>query len=683
MTISTTESRISYNGNGVTTEFAFPYRFFLNADLTVILVDVAGASTTLVLNTDYTVAGANLSAGGTVTLSVAPAVGERLVIARLVPLTQEVDYITGDPFPAETHEGALDKLTTIVQQQQEQLSRTLQLPIESDADASTIDPAAVEIVAGIAADVTTVALNNTNVTTVATNDANVTTVATNIGNVNTVAGISADVTAVVADQADIGIVATNIANVNAVGTNIANVIAVDANETNINAAVANAANINTVAADGADIGTVAANIASVNTVATNDANVTTVATNIADVNTVAANIGNINTAVAELPDLSSKVPRTSTTGSAVIPTGTEAQRDVAPAAGYLRFNADIDSFEGYDGTAWGAIGGGATGGGAGLFYKTDPTTVAFDKTGTDTVSIKAGTQVDVAGTVVEFAVATAITMPALVVGTDYAIWVKDDATIEASSNHSSAPAAGNWRKIGGFHYAPGGNATAQAGGNTTAQINEYSFWDLKFRPACPDPRGMTLVADAFWSDIYLTGVDHHINGTSKYNVTIADGSAPPKVPLAFGGNGSTAYSNGNWWHFAETLRSHGKRLPTYSEFAALAYGTTEAVSSGGTDVPTTGVNGTGATSAWNVFTSKWGVVQSSGCLYTWGDEFGGGAAAASWTANTGGRGSTYQMENAARFGGAWDSASNSGSRCSRWANSPAALGQQRWLARRL
>lgn len=332
MTISTTESRISYNGNGVTTIFAFPYRFFTNTDLTVILVDALGASTTLVLNTDYTVTGADESAGGTVTLSVAPAVGERLVIARVVPLTQEVDYITGDPFPAETHEGALDKLTAIVQQHQEQLSRTLQLPLESDVDASTIDPAAVEIVAGIAANVTTVATNNANVTTVATNDANVTIVATNIGNVNIVAGISADVTAVVAGQADIGIVATNIANVNAVGTNIAGV----------------------------------------NTVATNIVNVGTVATNIADVVIVADNIGNINTAVAELPNLSSKVSRTSATGAAVIPAGTVAQRDGTPAAGYLRFNSDLDSFEGFDGTNWGSIGGGATGGvGNAVFYEND------------------------------------------------------------------------------------------------------------------------------------------------------------------------------------------------------------------------------------------------------------------------------------------------------------------------
>lgn len=307
----------------------------------------------------------------------------------------------------------------------------------------------------------------------------------------------------------------------------------------------------------------------------------------------------------------------------------------------------------------------------GLFYKADPTTVAFTKIGAGTASIKAGTKVDVAGTVVTFIAATAITMPALTAGTDYAIWVKDDATIQATTNFSTAPGAGNWRKIGGFHYAPGGNAAAQAGGDTTPAINAYSFWDLKFRPACPDPRGMTLVADSFWSDIYLLGVDHLTNGTSKYNVSIADGSAPPKIPTKFGGTGSNAYSTLNWWEANEVLQSYGKRSPSYDEFAALAYGTTEATSSGGSDVPTTGVSGTGATNAWNKFTSRWGVIQATGCLWIWGGEFGGGTASAAWTANTGGRGSTYQMENAVILGGNWDETSNSGSRCSAWGSSPA------------
>ena len=293
----------------------------------------------------------------------------------------------------------------------------------------------------------------------------------------------------------------------------------------------------------------------------------------------------------------------------------------------------------------------------GFFYKVDPDSAAFAKTGAGTAQIKAGTVVGFSDAIaIKFSSAANITMPALVAGTDYAVWCGKDLTVQATTNFTTPPQAGA-RRIGGFHYAPGGNAAAQAGGNTTPQINEYSFWDVKYRPVCQDPRGMTRVGRSIWSDIYLCGVDHHINGTSRYNVTIADGSSPPKRPLDFGGNGALTYADGNWWNFSEIAYANGKRLPTYAEFAALAYGTTEA-SSVGADPVSTVLNA--------AYTSKWGVVQSTGCLYTWGDEFGGGAAGAAWSANTQGRGSTYQMENALILGGYWDNASYSGSRCSYW-----------------
>jgi len=295
----------------------------------------------------------------------------------------------------------------------------------------------------------------------------------------------------------------------------------------------------------------------------------------------------------------------------------------------------------------------------GSFYKVDPSAVAFIKTGTGTAAIKAGTIAAVGGTPVAFGIDTAVIMPTLVAGTDYAIYACTDGSIRADASFSapSGYTTANSRRIGGFHFAPGGNAAARAGGNTTPQINEYSFWDLKFKPTCPDPRGMTLVANGFWTDIYLTGVDHYTNGTSKYNVTIADGGSPPKVPALFGGNGSTAYSTFNWWEAGEVARSHGKRLPTYAEFCALAYGTTEAAS-GGTDPVSTILRA--------AYTSKWGVMLATGNSWQWGADFGGGAAAAGWTANTDSRGSTYQMENSARFGGEWFETTHSGSRCSAW-----------------
>jgi len=58
------------------------------------------------------------------------------------------------------------------------------------------------------------------------------------------------------------------------------------------------------------------------------------------------------------------VSQSSSTGSAYMPAGTTGQRDGSPSAGYLRFNSTLAKFEGYNGTAWSSVGGGATGGGS-------------------------------------------------------------------------------------------------------------------------------------------------------------------------------------------------------------------------------------------------------------------------------------------------------------------------------
>ena len=293
----------------------------------------------------------------------------------------------------------------------------------------------------------------------------------------------------------------------------------------------------------------------------------------------------------------------------------------------------------------------------GAFAKSDPALVAFNKTGAFTVSTQVTLTLEINSEAYSFASGTAVIMPALpVTGTDYAIWAKVDGTLEATDNHTTPPAA-NARKIGGFHYAPGGNAAAQAGGDSTPQINAYSFWDLKFRPVCADPRGMALINNAFWADIYLTGVDAITNGSSKYGVTIADGSSPPKVPSMFGGNGSMIYGSYTWFEAQELAIAFGKRSLDQHEFMVAAYGTTEA-SSVGTDPVTT----TPAVA----YTSKWGLMQATGNLSTWGRERGGPYGAASWNANTEGRGSEYNAPNAALLGGAWYTSADSGSRCSGW-----------------
>jgi hypothetical protein len=63
--------------------------------------------------------------------------------------------------------------------------------------------------------------------------------------------------------------------------------------------------------------------------------------------------------------------RTSSTGSEIIPSGTTAQRDGTPLAGYFRFNSTNVQFEGYNGTAWSGVGGASGGGGNPIMYEND------------------------------------------------------------------------------------------------------------------------------------------------------------------------------------------------------------------------------------------------------------------------------------------------------------------------
>lgn len=187
------------------------------------------------------------------------------------------------------------------------------------------------------------------------------------------------------------------------------------------------------------------------------------------------------------------------------------------------------------------------------------------------------------------------------------------------------------------------------------------MWDLKFRPACPDPRGMVLVADGFWVDIYLLGTNPDVDGTSALGATIADGSSPPKIPALFGGNGAADYGSLTWYEASEVMAAYGKQLLDYAEFAVAAYGSAEA-SSVGAD-PVTVQHQAGRV-------SKWGVEQATGVMWIWGRQLGGPDSGTAWTASTEGRGSVNSQPNAALFGGDWVHAASTGSRCAAWNGAP-------------
>jgi hypothetical protein len=129
MTISTTTLRNSYSGNGSTTEFAYTFPINSTSEITVIERSATGTETVKsegTGSTNYSIVD-NGASGGTVTMVTAPASGTTLVILRNTNLTQETDYVANDPFPAETHEDALDKLQMQNQELQEELDRSLKI----------------------------------------------------------------------------------------------------------------------------------------------------------------------------------------------------------------------------------------------------------------------------------------------------------------------------------------------------------------------------------------------------------------------------------------------------------------------------------------------------------------------------------------------------------------------------
>lgn len=321
------------------------------------------------------------------------------------------------------------------------------------------------------------------------------------------------------------------------------------------------------------------------------------------------------------------------------------------------------------------------------FAKIDWGAPAFVKTGPGSVSIKSGTVVATASGLLRITADTPVVMPALVAGTDYAIYACTDGSIRADSNWS-APAgysAANARKIGGFHYglvSPGETvagglfATSGAGMIWTqpdvdliAGINAWSIWDLHYRPACPDPRGMARSIGGAWFDIYFCNTNVDANGSSRYNTPVASGTVLPKIPAAFGGNGVAAYPNMTWWVANELAHAVGKRLPWEHEFVDAAFGVIEGVALGGVaeTIP--------ATTREPRFTSKYGIEQATGHIYTWGMDSGQAGETYSWQAVTGGRGSSYTTPHRrVLLGGARTYGSSAGSRCSNWGSAPSVSG---------
>ncbi len=141
MTVSSSTTKVSLSANGTQHSFAYTFKIFAAADLEVIVRTSAGTETVQTNNTNYIVTGAGNANGGNVLFKFntgdasnahhdastdhRPANGTTVIIRRKLTLTQGTDYVENDPFPAAAHEDALDRLTMVTQQIQEEVDRSI------------------------------------------------------------------------------------------------------------------------------------------------------------------------------------------------------------------------------------------------------------------------------------------------------------------------------------------------------------------------------------------------------------------------------------------------------------------------------------------------------------------------------------------------------------------------------
>ena len=130
MTVSTTNNKKIYAGLTGQDTFAYDFRVDVKEDMEVYFDNV------LQSDGDWTITNLTNPAGGNVILNTPLIANTTVTLLRNVSPIQDVDYTVGGAFPSETHEGALDKVTFLIQQLQEELDRAVKLGL----DVENVDP---------------------------------------------------------------------------------------------------------------------------------------------------------------------------------------------------------------------------------------------------------------------------------------------------------------------------------------------------------------------------------------------------------------------------------------------------------------------------------------------------------------------------------------------------------------
>lgn len=127
MTMTRSDSSITYEPDGVLERYAVPFPVFSPDDVHAVLVSAA-TETEL---SGFTVEGLNTGGGVYARFFTPPPAGRKLVLYRWTKRVQETDYPEGGRFPSKTVEQDFDKLTAMAQEEEDFLRTVVRMPRHS------------------------------------------------------------------------------------------------------------------------------------------------------------------------------------------------------------------------------------------------------------------------------------------------------------------------------------------------------------------------------------------------------------------------------------------------------------------------------------------------------------------------------------------------------------------------
>ena len=151
MAIASSHNKHVYSGNGVTTEWPYGFRIIDATDIKVYITNNYGAVNLISIGYSVDLDASCVTYPAIIDPEapdnppILPA-GWRITLLRDIPLTQELDLQNQGTFYAEVIEQALDKIMMVIQQLDERLVRSVQVPVDSTESAADLLPSIISSV---------------------------------------------------------------------------------------------------------------------------------------------------------------------------------------------------------------------------------------------------------------------------------------------------------------------------------------------------------------------------------------------------------------------------------------------------------------------------------------------------------------------------------------------------------